>query len=46
MLSGVYDLMVMRDSITAAMALVEKGTTLTRRMLSSLILFWWHAVGT
>jgi enoyl-CoA hydratase len=34
MLSGGYDLKVMRDSMTAAMALVEKGTTLTRRMLS------------
>jgi enoyl-CoA hydratase len=34
MLSGGYDLKVMRESMTAAMALVEKGSTLTRRMLS------------
>jgi enoyl-CoA hydratase len=34
MFSGGYDLKVMRDSTSAAMALVEKGSTLTRRMLS------------
>ena len=34
MFSGGYDLNVMRDSMTAAMALVEKGSTLARRMLS------------
>ena len=34
MLSGGYDLKVMRESMTAAMALVEKGSTLARRMLS------------
>jgi enoyl-CoA hydratase len=33
-LSGGYDLKVMGESMDAAMALVEKGTTLTRRMLS------------
>ena len=34
MFSGGYDLKVMRDSDSAAMALVEKGSTLARRMLS------------
>ncbi len=34
MFSGGYDLKVMRESMESAMALVEKGTTLTRRMLS------------
>jgi enoyl-CoA hydratase len=34
MFSGGYDLQVMRDSTCAAMALVEKGSTLARRMLS------------
>ena len=34
MLSAGYDLKVMRESMTAAMALVEKGSTLARRMLS------------
>ena len=34
MFSGGYDLKVMKESMTAAMALVEKGTTLTRRMLA------------
>lgn len=34
MFSGGYDLKVMRDSTSAAMALVEKGSTLARRMLS------------
>jgi len=34
MLSGGYDLKVTRHSVAAAMALIEKGTTLTRRMLS------------
>lgn len=34
MLSGGYDLKVMRESNTSAMALVEKGSTLTRRMLA------------
>lgn len=33
-LSGGYDLKVMSESMEAAMALVEKGTTLTRRMLA------------
>jgi enoyl-CoA hydratase len=32
--SGGYDLKVMKESMSVAMALVEKGTTLTRRMLS------------
>ena len=34
MLSGGYDLSVMRESMSAAMKLVEKGSTLSRRMLS------------
>jgi enoyl-CoA hydratase len=34
MLSAGYDLTVMKESMTAAMALVEKGSRLTRRMLS------------
>lgn len=34
MFSGGYDLKVMKESMSSAMALVEKGTTLTRRMLS------------
>jgi enoyl-CoA hydratase len=34
MFSGGYDLKVMKESMAVAMALVEKGTTLTRRMLS------------
>lgn len=34
MLSAGYDLSVMKESMQAAMALVEKGSTLTRRMLS------------
>ena len=34
MLSGGYDLKVMRNSMTAAIALVGKGTALVRRMLS------------
>ena len=34
MLSGGYDLKVMRESMTAAMELVEEGSILTRRMLS------------
>lgn len=34
MLSGGYDLKVMKDSMSAAMALVEKGSTLSRRLLS------------
>lgn len=34
MFSGGYDLKVMKESMSAAMALVEKGTTLTRRMLA------------
>jgi enoyl-CoA hydratase len=34
MLSGGYDLNVMRESISAAMQLVEKGSTLSRRLLS------------
>ncbi|MGS2721708.1 crotonase/enoyl-CoA hydratase family protein [Paraglaciecola aestuariivivens] len=34
MFSGGYDLKVMRESMQSAMALVEKGTTLTRRMLA------------
>jgi enoyl-CoA hydratase len=32
--SGGYDFKVMRDSTSAAMALVEKGSTLAKRMLS------------
>jgi enoyl-CoA hydratase len=32
--SGGYDLKVMSESMSSAMALVEKGTTLTRRMLA------------
>lgn len=32
--SGGYDLKVMKESMSSAMALVEKGTTLTRRMLA------------
>jgi enoyl-CoA hydratase len=46
MLSDGYALKVMCDSETAAMALVEKGTTLIMRMLSLPYLFWWHAVDT
>ncbi|MEP1445908.1 MAG: crotonase/enoyl-CoA hydratase family protein [Paraglaciecola sp.] len=34
MFSGGYDLKVMKESMSSAMALVEKGTTLTRRMLA------------
>ncbi|MGB3725571.1 MAG: crotonase/enoyl-CoA hydratase family protein [Glaciecola sp.] len=34
MLSGGYDLKVMKESMTSAMALVEKGSTLSRRLLS------------
>jgi len=34
MLSGGYDLNVMRESMSAAMQLVEKGSTLSRRLLS------------
>jgi enoyl-CoA hydratase len=34
MLSGGYDLNVMRESTSAAMELVEKGSTLSRRLLS------------
>jgi enoyl-CoA hydratase len=34
MLSGGYDLNVMRESMAAAMQLVEKGSKLTRRLLS------------
>ena len=34
MLSGGYDLNVMRKSTSAAMQLVEKGSTLSRRLLS------------
>jgi enoyl-CoA hydratase len=34
MFSGGYDLKVMRESMASAMALVEKGSTLARRMLS------------
>jgi len=34
MFSGGYDLKVMKESMTAAMALVERGSTLTRRLLS------------
>jgi enoyl-CoA hydratase len=34
MLSAGYDLKVMKESMTAAMQLVEKGSTLARRMLS------------
>ena len=34
MLSAGYDLAVMKESMSAAMALVEKGSRLTRRMLS------------
>ena len=34
MLSAGYDLNVMRESMTAAMQLVEKGSTLARRLLS------------
>lgn len=34
MLSGGYDLSVMRESMTAAMALVAKGSSLSRRLLS------------
>lgn len=34
MLSGGYDLTVMRESMSAAMQLVEKGSTLSRRLLS------------
>lgn len=34
MLSGGYDLNVMRESMSSAMQLVEKGSTLSRRLLS------------
>lgn len=34
MLSGGYDLKVMKESMAAAMKLVEKGSTLSRRLLS------------
>lgn len=34
MLSAGYDLTVMKESMTAAMALVERGSTLTRRLLA------------
>lgn len=34
MLSGGYDLNVMRESMSSAMELVEKGSTLSRRLLS------------
>jgi enoyl-CoA hydratase len=34
MLSGGYDLNVMRESMSAAMKLVEKGSTLSRRLLA------------
>jgi enoyl-CoA hydratase len=34
MLSGGYDLKVMRESMASAMALVEKGSTLSRRLLA------------
>lgn len=34
MLSGGYDLSVMRESMSSAMQLVEKGSTLSRRLLS------------
>lgn len=34
MLSGGYDLNVMRESMSAAMQLVEKGSTLSRRLLA------------
>jgi enoyl-CoA hydratase len=34
MFSGGYDLKIMKQSMSSAMALVEKGTTLTRRMLA------------
>lgn len=34
MFSGGYDLKVMKESMTAAMALVERGSTLTRRLLA------------
>lgn len=34
MFSGGYDLKIMKESMSAAMALVEKGSTLARRMLA------------
>jgi enoyl-CoA hydratase len=34
MLSGGYDLKVMKEGVAAAMALVEKGSTLSRRLLA------------
>ena len=34
MFSGGYDLKIMKQSMSAAMALVEKGSTLARRMLA------------